>query len=59
MYTRKDYLRFSQECVRIADEVNSAEQRERLLRMAQAWLRLAMGEQPDEETCEPGSSTPH
>jgi hypothetical protein len=56
MYTRKDFRRFSQECVRIADEVRSADLRDRLLLMAHAWLQLAAGEPLDEEY---DTDTPH
>src|ERR1700730_16123236 len=49
MKAPKDFLRFSKECLRIADEVRSTDERERLLQMAQAWSRLAAGEQLDEE----------
>jgi hypothetical protein len=52
MYTRKDYLTFSQECRRIADEVQSADLRDRLLRMAQAWAQLAAGEPFDADAAD-------
>lgn len=58
VFTRKDYWEFSQECARIADEVPSADQRESLLRMAQAWLQLATGERSDEEY-DIDTDTPH
>jgi hypothetical protein len=58
MDTPNDYRRFSQECLRIADEVHSPDLRDRLLRMAQAWLRLARREWLDEGN-DVDADTPH
>jgi hypothetical protein len=41
MYTRSDYLRFSQQCVLISRRVSSPEHRKFLLDMAESWQKLA------------------
>jgi hypothetical protein len=41
MYTRSDYLRFSQQCVLISRRVSSPEHRKFLLDMAESWRKLA------------------
>jgi hypothetical protein len=41
MFTRDDYLRFSDQCIRIAEEVTSPEHRDLLLDMAKRWRELA------------------
>jgi len=41
MYTRSDYLRFSQQCVLISRRVSAPEHRKFLLDMAESWRKLA------------------
>jgi hypothetical protein len=41
MFTRDDYLRFSDQCIRIAEQVTSPEHRSLLLDMAERWRQLA------------------
>jgi hypothetical protein len=47
MYTRSDYLRFSEQCVLISRRVSSPEHRKFLLDMAESWRKLAHAA-PDE-----------
>jgi hypothetical protein len=36
-----DFQKFAEECLRLADQVQSVEDKSVLLAMAQAWIRLA------------------
>jgi hypothetical protein len=36
-----DFRKFAEECLRLADQVQSVEDKSALLNMAQAWIRIA------------------
>jgi hypothetical protein len=36
-----DFRKFAEECLRLADQVQSVEDKSALLSMAQAWIRIA------------------
>jgi hypothetical protein len=43
MYEREDYQQFARDCLRFAAEAKDDQQRQALLRMADAWTFFALG----------------